>query len=1548
MTASRRLVALVGLSFSFFLLASGVLFAEQDAVQILKPVLVAPKAMIPIATTPTGRQHLVHPRPEYVEYWLRQSGAIKEGASAAEVEKAVVDYFNRFDKESGYQVPDAVRQRRELREFNVSRGGISRVVNGTPTSPAQAAVQQVSAAILAMAVDFGGTDTVQYATIENNQVVQKTVTKTGPAKGLIPQPGAQDNFSVWYPPDKTAVAAFYEKLIFEYEGAGRVRMDLTDPKDGQPGINLAGYTVQDYYDHVAGAGNVKFTGRVVGWVTVDHSQAYYGAPSLYSNDGGGDVPVAQLVVDTLNKFNQANPNHFTDTSSTAFWPQFDKNHDGVVDTFWLIHAGIGQEEAKSADDALAIWSHSSDLRYYYDWQNGLKVYEGDTSTTDDDIVVGPYTMQPENAGLSVLVHELGHNLFSLPDLYTKDMNNSVAGWDEWGSGSSCGPLSGTIPVGMSLWMRYIAMCGDEEFCNWHEPMIERAHNDPTEDIPLGQLEDTPAGTYKGVRINLPPVKLWMMNYAGAGKGAYSGYRREEGVITVITLDRTLTLPAGAPNVLTFASNWDIETDWDYGFVLVKDGTSWVALDDMDGILREDDPNSNNLYGHGLTGWGFSPLRFDLSPWAGKSVTVRLAYRTDEYVTGYGWWVDDMKLDGTPIDDFEAASGTGSFPDWTNSSPGWLVAPIADDYPSYYMVEWRAESKYDSALKAFPVIKQLNEQGMQAEPIPYNIPGALIYYRNTRYPFSYSMVDNLWDEPSLGPKHQLLVVDVNPKPVILDGPTDKDDMRTSANIGSYDATLSHQSAPTFTLTEVLRGTAPFVGPWTIQGRDPVKEFNDGGNYFAGLFTGAPCSAGSLCWWGSGNSAVIPARGKYSVRYTNYADVVQEDPGWSADGFRLGTGRPDEEQVQHGVQVELRPSGGDPQKNVLRVGYATPAAGPNLEISQEYPANLLVGATTYYAFTVANVGLGPTTGPVTVRDYLPNGVSFLSGGGGGWACEASSGMVTCTRETAMQPGERSRLELIVKVDRRFGTYGFNEMEATTQGDTSLKNNTTVEVSTFVDSRTLYFPQVADGTVGTGKFQTTIVLVNTGPATPVQVEAYDSNGRNMLVNVDWLGSSSQVPLELLNGESFTFQTSGQGGLRVGYVKLIAPASVNGTAVFSYSENGVTLYEAGVPGVSTSKEFSMVMDSIPNVRQTGLALVNAGSTTGTVTLRLYDKAFNLKGTKILADLLADHAFNVGDHVAKFALEIFPEIATLGLEEGSITVESDVELAALTLRQNDNPNKGLPDDVINLSAFPVIEGRAERTRDPGPLHSFYFGQFANGAVAGLKFHTSLILMNTNAEASVKVDFFDANGQPMAARLVGQVEPVQSLTFNLAKGNVRALQTTGTGELQVGYVKVTASSDVGGTAVFTYAENGVVCYEAGVPASPQMKDFTIAVDSSASLKTGLAIVNAGIADANVTFRLYYPWFSDPDTGEFDLEATKTIVEVLGPGQTFSPGRHLARYMTEIFSDTDMYYPEWVVTVESDQPLAAVTLRQHDDPNVAFPNDIPIVTTFPVVAGRADK
>ena len=112
-----------------------------------------------------------------------------------------------------------------------------------------------------------------------------------------------------------------------------------------------------------------------------------------------------------------------------------------------------------------------------------------------------------------------------------------------------------------------------------------------------------------------------------------------------------------------------------------------------------------------------------------------------------------------VDDFE------NYPaGWTNSAPvGWLEAPAAKSYSSYYLVEWRGKTKYDSMAQTAYVTTYSDDDEWQVERVPYNIPGALVYYRNTRRN-TYALRPNHADSPSYGPKYQLLVVDMNPRPL----------------------------------------------------------------------------------------------------------------------------------------------------------------------------------------------------------------------------------------------------------------------------------------------------------------------------------------------------------------------------------------------------------------------------------------------------------------------------------------------------------------------------------------------------------------------------------------------------------------------------------------------------------------------------------------------------------------------------------------------------------------------------------------------------------------
>jgi immune inhibitor A len=881
---------------------------------IAPPVTKLPTVAIG-AMQPAGKR-LVRPREEIVERRLRRQGKITPFMNPDQVRSALKGYYDNFSKKSSAWVSPEVQERALQRRTDPEPDRRAPAAMTSSAAGASTAVQPVTANILVLAVDFGGTDTFTYSGEFNGGCKTQTVppaAASGPLQGQIPPPGPRDNNTIWYAPKKTGDAKFYEKLIFGTEGVGRVRLDLKDPVDGKPGINLSGYTVQDYYDHMAGTGNVALSGVVEGWLTVDHSEGYYGAPNCSKgwDDGGGPATPAHLVRDALEKFKEAHPDYYTDTSPDAFWKQFDANHDGYVDSLWIIHAGMGQEAEGGEQGELAIWSQSSSLRTW-----NYKVYEGDNSTPDDDIYAGPYTLQPENADLGVLVEEFGHNFFGLPDLYSTDIENSVGFWSIMSGGTWGGWLGGATPVGMPLWFRMIAQCGKDDsgkirFCNWHEPIQTLPFNTPSTTAAIGRLESTPAGAYKGLKIDLPDVvDNGLENRAGSGKGAYTGTGLDN---LDMTLDRKVCIGKNAVGRLTFQTVWDMEEDRDYGYVMVKSGNDWILLDDLDGVLRETNPYGTNL-GHGLTGYGNQKLRFDLSHYRGKTLTLRFRYRTDASKTGPGWWIDNLRLDGISLSQFENAVAPSTFPGFVNSSPGWTVVPTATSYPNYYLVEWRTGTKYDKMLRTAYVTNYSDEDEWQVERVPYNIPGAVIYYCNTFYKSSYSLKSHMESDPSLGPKNPLLVVDMNYGPMRL-GTTGQ---VLDARRASYDAALTLQPTKAFSISQIDTGSTILKGPWKFASKTAVTQFDDAKGYYAGLYAGSPCGAGKFCFANEGGSAVIPAFGSYTTRITHYDGTpYPELYGQVYRGSILGTGNPGDDRVQCGLRIRLLSKSADNSTAKLRI-------------------------------------------------------------------------------------------------------------------------------------------------------------------------------------------------------------------------------------------------------------------------------------------------------------------------------------------------------------------------------------------------------------------------------------------------------------------------------------------------------------------------------------------------------------------------------------------------------------------------------------------------------
>ena len=92
--------------------------------------------------------------------------------------------------------------------------------------------------------------------------------------------------------------------------------------------------------------------------------------------------------------------------------------------------------------------------------------------------------------------------------------------------------------------------------------------------------------------------------------------------------------------------------------------------------------------------------------------------------------------------------------------------------------------------------------------------------------------------------------------------------------------------------------------------------------------------------------------------------------------------------------------------------------------------------------------------------------------------------------------------------------------------------------------YFPQVGDGTAGDIRLQTTLIFVNTGEATQVRMEFFDSSGNPLALTLDGFGSVAELEIPLGKGEAISLRTSGQDPLKVGYARVSTSDRVGGTA--------------------------------------------------------------------------------------------------------------------------------------------------------------------------------------------------------------------------------------------------------------------------------------------------------------------------------------------------------------------------------------------------------------------
>ena len=238
-----------------------------------------------------------------------------------------------------------------------------------------------------------------------------------------------------------------------------------------------------------------------------------------------------------------------------------------------------------------------------------------------------YTIMPIDGAAGVFAHEYGHDL-GLPDEYDTQYSGqgeAVAYWSIMASGSWAGKIPGTEPTGFSPYAKeFLQEKQNSNWLNFEEIDLADLNKKGTQYL-LDQA-NTKGTNLDALKINLPD-KLTTVNTPYSGQYEYySG----KGNNLDSSMSTSLDLSGKASAELTFKIWYQIEQDWDYGSIQVKEDGSdtWVSI--PGNITTTTDPHSQNP-GNGITGSsnGWVDGIFDLSAYAGKKVDLRFNYWTGQ-------------------------------------------------------------------------------------------------------------------------------------------------------------------------------------------------------------------------------------------------------------------------------------------------------------------------------------------------------------------------------------------------------------------------------------------------------------------------------------------------------------------------------------------------------------------------------------------------------------------------------------------------------------------------------------------------------------------------------------------------------------------------------------------------------------------------------------------------------------------------------------------------------------------------------------------------------
>ncbi|WP_290512694.1 immune inhibitor A domain-containing protein [Aeromicrobium sp.] len=640
--------------------------------------------------------------------------------------------------------------------------------------------------IFVILAEFGDQRHPDFPDQDSDPTVPGPATFDGPLHNKIPAPDrTKDNSTVWQPDFDRA---HFQNLYF--------------------GNDKGTESVKTYYE-TQSSGRYTVDGTVSDWVKVPYNEARYGRDESYRT-------VWNLIQDSLTAWvadqKAAGQSDAQIKATIATYDKYDRydfdgdgdfnEPDGYIDHFQIVHAGGDQADGDPQQGEDAIWSHrwyafGTDAGITGPEQNRL----GGTQIGSTGVWVGDYTAQPENGGLSVFVHEYGHDL-GLPDAYDTSGggDNSNEYWTLMAQSrlNAKGESLGTRPGDFGAW--------EKLQLGWLD--YETVETKQKKTLELGPQEYNTKKA-QGAVVVLPKKEVSIDNGAPASgtKQFFSG--SGDDLANSMSTDVDLTGKTGG--VLDAKVRFDTEAGFDYAYVQAStdDGATWKSLDGtINGTPIPDDASGSPAIDGVQATW--ADLNVPLGAYDGQKVKLRFYYKTDGGVAGAGLFVDDLTVKAgseTLLTDGAEEGG----PAWTFDGFSTVGAVSTELYDNYYVMGHRSYVSYDKYLLTGPYNFGFgNTKPDFVEHYKYG-HGLLISYWDT------SVLDNNTSvHPGSG---RNLPIDANPSPFI--------NIATGApwraRVQVYDAPFSLHKADSMTLHTA--GT-----PSYIRGQAAKPLFDDTKKYW----------------------------------------------------------------------------------------------------------------------------------------------------------------------------------------------------------------------------------------------------------------------------------------------------------------------------------------------------------------------------------------------------------------------------------------------------------------------------------------------------------------------------------------------------------------------------------------------------------------------------------------------------------------------------------------------------------------------------------------------